>query len=378
MAVRELGDPRLEAMFGIGGTADAGVRPLVQPPRTGAPAWVYVAAAGLAAILLFVVLESRRQAPVETSVTGRAAQPVFQSEPPLYIPPAAQTAPLPMLLEPVARGPVPLVVPRSIVPRAVTVAPSPQQATSDPSTAVHTAQVPTPAPPAVRNAAGVPLVMDNGAPPLANGETPASRGTSGELFESQNGRRIRASSLANRSSTVAQGTLIPAVLETAFNSTRAGLARAIVSRNVRGFDGTHILIPRGSRLVGEYKAEVASGQNRAIIVWTRLIRPDGVTIGLNSPAVDPLGRGGIPARVNTHFFARFAEALLHTTLGLGSNLATRAATGNVVVALPGAVQSAGPQFQGSNAMPTLTIPAGKSISVFVAHDLDFSSGSETQ
>jgi len=63
------------------------------------------------------------------------------------------------------------------------------------------------------------------------------------------------------------------VLETAFDSTRPGLARALVQSDVRGFDGSRVLIPRGSRLIGEYRSDVAPGQHRALVNWTRLIRP---------------------------------------------------------------------------------------------------------
>jgi len=182
---------------------------------------------------------------------------------------------------------------------------------------------------------------------------------------------MRASALANRSNTVAQGVLIPAVLETAFDSTRPGFARALVSRDVRGFDGTKVLIPRGSRLIGEYRSETAPGQKRALITWTRLIRPDGVTIGMDSPAVDTLGRGGIAASVNSHFFERFAGALLQSTIEVGRTFAGRAATGSVVV-VPGSSAAGALQGVSSNSIvPTLKVPAGKSISVFVAHDLDF-------
>jgi type IV secretion system protein VirB10 len=183
---------------------------------------------------------------------------------------------------------------------------------------------------------------------------------------------MRASALANRSMTVPQGYLIPAVLETGFDSTKPGFARAIVSRDVRGFDGRNVLIPRGSRLIGDYRSEVGPRQKRAIITWTRLIRPDGMTITLDSPAVDTLGRGGVPANVNTHFFARVSDALLQSTVGIGSALAQRSVTGPVVV-LPGATAPAVGQIAPTNSyVPTLTVPAGKSISVFVAHDLDFS------
>ena len=134
--------------------------------------------------------------------------------------------------------------------------------------------------------------------------------------------------------------MIPAVLETALDSTRPGFARAIVSRDVRGFDGSRVLIPRGSRLIGEYRSEAAPGQKRALVIWSRLIRPDGVTIAIASPAGDPLGRGGIRARVNSHFFERFAGAILQSALDIGVNLASTAGGGTVVV-LPGTVQQSG-------------------------------------
>ncbi len=86
---------------------------------------------------------------------------------------------------------------------------------------------------------------------------------------------------ANRATTVPQGTLISAVLETAFDSTRTGFARALVQRDIRGFDGTQVLIPRGSRLIGEYATDNAPGQKRAMIAWSRLIRPDGITIEID-------------------------------------------------------------------------------------------------
>ena len=165
------------------------------------------------------------------------------------------------------------------------------------------------------------------------------------------------------------------MLETAFDSTRPGLARAVVSRDVRGFDGTRILIPRGSRLIGEYRSDVADGQKRALINWSRLIRPDGTTIAIGSPTADTLGRGGVRAHVDTHFMQRFGAALLQTALTIATNLASNAvttSTNNVVVALPGAQAGFSPLFNTSRIVPTLTVPAGTSISIFVAHDLDFS------
>jgi type IV secretion system protein VirB10 len=178
--------------------------------------------------------------------------------------------------------------------------------------------------------------------------------------------------------TVPQGYLIPAVLETGFDSTKPGFARAIVSRDVRGFDGKNVLIPRGSRLIGDYQSAIGQGQNRAVITWTRLIRPDGMTIALDSPAADTVGRGGVAASVDSHFFARLGNALLQSSFAIGQALSGRAVTGPVVV-LQGSSANAATQLAPppANLAPTLKIRPGKSISIFVARDLDFSAAGAT-
>lgn len=173
-----------------------------------------------------------------------------------------------------------------------------------------------------------------------------------------------------------------AVLESALDSTRAGLARAIVSRDIYGFDGTKVLIPRGSRLIGEYKADVQRGQSRALIEWQRLMRPDGVVINLDSPSADPLGRAGLKGKVNSHFFARYGGAILQTALDIGEQVAVnKLAPGTTIYALPGlyglqnATQALGQQAtqSGQTVQSTLTVKQGTSVSVFVARDLDFTS-----
>ena len=183
--------------------------------------------------------------------------------------------------------------------------------------------------------------------------------------------RVTAERFLNPSLTIPQGTVIPAVLETALDSTRTGGVRALVQRDVSGFDGSRVLIPRGSRLYGEYEASLQPGQNRALVRWTRLIRPDGVTIALDSPSSDPLGRSGIRGKVDTKFLQRFGGALLQSVLDIGVGVAVNQATDGVIVALPGStqnVQVAEPQ----QIQPTLKVKHGTSVSVFVARDLDFS------
>lgn len=177
----------------------------------------------------------------------------------------------------------------------------------------------------------------------------------------------RAGSLRNPKTTVPQGALIAAVLETAIDSDLPGFVRAVVSRDVLSFDGTRVLIPRGSRLVGQYRSEVALGQSRAFVVWTRLLRPDGVSIQLASPGTDPLGRAGLDGKVNRHYFQRYGPGLLSTAISAAlSNTNSNQLVIGTAQTLPSAVTS------GETIKPTVTVKQGTAIQVFVARDLDFS------
>lgn len=189
--------------------------------------------------------------------------------------------------------------------------------------------------------------------------------------------RVEAGRLLHPGQTVTQGSVIQGVLETALDTTRTGLARAIVSHDVRGFDGEQVLIPRGSRLIGEYQSDVTAGQNRALIRWTRLIRPDGVTIAIQSPSADTLGRAGVRGKVHTHFLERYSGAILQSALDVGVGLATRSVTnGAVILGWPGGAGGSGARTAtGSDIRATVTVRQGASISVFVARDLDFTSAS---
>jgi type IV secretion system protein VirB10 len=342
------------------------VRPVVAMARGGVPTWALVGIAVLIGLMLFAMLDARRRAAQEPAEPVRAdAFALPAPPPPLMIPPA----PAPMIApQVVAEAPIPpappapapgppqmIYVPQpSPMPPLIDAPPAPPRVLAEPALVFDIS--------GTRRSAGAPPAEDGGA---ANAAPPSSG-------SSVAGTRARAGSLANRAATVPQGTLIPAVLESALDSTRPGLARAIVSRDVRGFDGTRILIPRGSRLIGEYASEVQPGQRRALVNWTRLIRPDGVTIAIGSPSADPVGRTGMRARVNNHFFERFAGAILQSALNLGVNLAAAEAGNGAVVILPGTLQNGAAQaIQPQQITPTLSVRQGTSISVFVARDLDF-------
>ncbi|MCZ8135943.1 MAG: type VI secretion protein [Porphyrobacter sp.] len=185
------------------------------------------------------------------------------------------------------------------------------------------------------------------------------------------GAPAQARAMVNPSTTVTEGTLIPAILETAINTDVPGFVRAVVSQDVRSFDGKRVLIPRSSRLIGQYQAGVQQGQKRAYVIWTRLIRPDGVSVNIGSPAIAFDGTTGLQGDVNSHFFKRFGSGLLLSVVGGLGAIAT-GGVGGVIVAggAQGAANSA-VQSQGQIS-PTIRVAMGEPIRVFTARDLDFS------
>ncbi|MDQ3139780.1 MAG: hypothetical protein M3Q15_03555 [Pseudomonadota bacterium] len=173
---------------------------------------------------------------------------------------------------------------------------------------------------------------------------------------------------------VPQGAVIGAVMETALNSDQPGFARAVTQRDMYSFDGSAILIPAGSRLIGQYKSGVAQGASRLFVLWTRLIRPDGVSIELASPATDDLGRGGIGGKVNRHFVQRFGGAILTSVLSGGISALAASRSGGSTVFVGGAGQASSLATQATQTPdipPTITTRQGAAVRVFVARDLDF-------
>jgi type IV secretion system protein VirB10 len=176
---------------------------------------------------------------------------------------------------------------------------------------------------------------------------------------------------------VPQGFVIPAVLETAINSDLPGAVRAVVSRDVRGFDGSQVLIPRGSTLIGQYKSAAAIGQTRAFVVWTRIITPSGVSIDVASPATDRLGRGGLDGQADEHFFKRFGASILLSVISAGTEaLANQHSNGNTafIIGSPTQAQNvAAIALQKQIDIPTtIRVAQGIPVQVSVARDLDFS------
>jgi len=180
--------------------------------------------------------------------------------------------------------------------------------------------------------------------------------------------------------TIASGEFLHAVLETAINSDLPGMVRAVVSDPVYAYVGETPIIPAGSRLIGQYASAVFKGQNRVFVIWNRVILPNGISIQINSPGTDALGRAGIGAdEVNTHFWGRFGQSILLSLIGAGAstmdvNSADQYNSASMYRAAIGQSfqQSAEKSLQDNDqAKATLNIYQGTSINVFVARDLSF-------
>lgn len=336
-------------------------RLLVSRPTTNRTLWIFAGVLAIAGTGLFSALETRRGKIISPATalspavdTGMIASPPDLAVPSAYGDYGAQSLYLPQS----TAVPQVLAAPpfRPRTPRYSPPAPS----YAPPAQAFSPAQ-PAPQGPAFAYRAPQPAFPG----PSREGEGGAG-GTAGR-------DRVEASRLTNPATTVPQGTIIQAVFETALDSNRAGFARAVISRDVTSFDGSRVLIPRGSKLFGEYKADLALGQNRALIQWRRLTRPDGSIIDVDSPSADPLGKAGVKGKVNSHFFTRFSGAILQSALDIGTGLATRSVGGDsYYFAVPGAMQGI-VQQRPEQVKPTLTLRQGASVSVFVARDLDFTS-----
>ena len=338
------------------------VRPIVAVRNRDMSPWLFASIAIVAAILLFVALDGRRRAGSAPEQGAAVSIGVRPEAVPEFSLPEPSAAVQPGQLS--GRWLLPYDRPPPISPRTDAVPVVRPVVVAGPRTAPPVVYAP---PYSV-----APAVITE--PPAALPfPQPAVAGGAEAAGSNDAGRRIRASRLASPSTTVPQGTLVGAVLETALDSTGPGQVRAMVTRDVFGFDGTRLLIPRGTKLYGTYDSAIAEGEKRAQIRWTRLLRPDAVTIALDSPASDPLGRAGIAGRVNSHFLQKLGNALLSSTVNLGSALVSRRVSPVTVAVTGGPQQGAAvvPQSQGQ-IRPTLTVRQGTSISVFVQNDLDFS------
>ena len=176
------------------------------------------------------------------------------------------------------------------------------------------------------------------------------------------------------------GTIIPAALVTGINSDLPGEIIATVTQNVYDtVTGRYLLLPQGSRLLGQYDSQVTYGQRRVLLVWTRLLMPDGSSMVLERlPGVDMAGYSGVEDGVNWHWGQIFVGAALTTLLGVNAQLVaanTNTNSGSIVIATRQSAQDSvnqvGQQITRKNLsiQPTLTARPGLPVNVIVNKDI---------
>lgn len=177
--------------------------------------------------------------------------------------------------------------------------------------------------------------------------------------------------------TLSAGTIIPASLITGLNSDLPGIVLAQVTEQVRdSATGTSVLIPQGSRLIGSYDSMVAFGQKRALIVWQRVLFPDGSSVRLdNLPATDAAGSAGLEDKVNFHEWRLLKGIALSSLLGVSGELSFGGDDRDLVRALRESAQQngarAGEQIVSRNldVQPTLTVRPGWPVRAILHKDL---------
>ena len=175
---------------------------------------------------------------------------------------------------------------------------------------------------------------------------------------------------------VQAGSIIPAALITGIRSDLPGQITAQVTANVYDSPtGRILLIPQGTRLIGEYDSEIAAGQARVLLAWDRLILPDGRSIVLErQPGADAAGYAGLQDRVNQHWGNLLKAAAVSTLLGVGAELGADSEDELTRALRRGSqdtINQTGQQIvrRQLNVQPTLTIRPGFPVRVIVTRDL---------
>ena len=178
---------------------------------------------------------------------------------------------------------------------------------------------------------------------------------------------------------IAPGTVISMILRTGLNTDLPGQIMAEVTQNVYdSLSGTVLLIPKGTRLVASYSSSVTFGQQRVLIAWTQLIRPDGLILNLSGlPGIDAQGYTGYADKVNNHIWSLLGGTALASLISLAENeVASQAElVGDTIAEAMGIasdnVSSTAEKYIDRliDRQPTITIRPGKSIKLLVTQKL---------
>ncbi len=177
--------------------------------------------------------------------------------------------------------------------------------------------------------------------------------------------------------TLQAGSVIAASLITGLNSDLPGLVTAQVTEHVYdSVTGRSVLIPQGSRLIGRYDSVVAYGQSRALVVWQRIILPDGSSIRIdNVPASDTQGYAGLSDKIDRHTWQLLKGVALSTLLGVGTELSFGGTESDLVRAIRESAQQSGARAgdqlvtRNLNVQPTMRVRPGWPLRVVVNKDI---------
>jgi type IV secretion system protein VirB10 len=250
---------------------------------------------------------------------------------------------------------------------------------------------------------GAALVSTPQALPGASTPTGGTNALAGAL-QGTNTPSVTASAIRNPSLTLAKGTLPDCTLVTAIRTDQPGFLKCILGAPVMSMDGNVTLLDTGTTMEGEYTQGVQAGQKAIFTLWTRAVTPNFVTVQLNSPGTDPLGRAGTDGYIDNKWLERFSGAVFFSLFEDLKEYAIareeqRAALRTAAAGNGGTTYNIGTQGllsqlnntgsttksiveemlkQGSQVKPSLYKNQGEVIRIYVARDVDFSSVYELQ
>lgn len=194
--------------------------------------------------------------------------------------------------------------------------------------------------------------------------------------------------LFDKSRMIVQGTIISAVLETAIDTQLPGNIRAQVMQPVYSFDGSRVLMPPGTMLIGQFNNDVDLAQKRVLIAWNRAVTPDGQSVAIGSTGTDTLGRAGTLGNVDNRYGTKFGAAILISAINAvptvlsqqagGRSNSGQSSSGTTINLGDQVTKDAGKDLsdQAGGVMekylslpPVIRIPQGEEVRVFVNRDL---------
>ena len=185
--------------------------------------------------------------------------------------------------------------------------------------------------------------------------------------------------LRNRELLLIHGTQIPCVLQTRLVTDNTSILICQVTKPIYSADGSTLLIERGSKVFGEQKNAIITGQNMAFVNWSEIDTPNGIRIRIDSLGTDSLGASGIDVWVDEKWGKRFGGAILlsfiQDALATGSQIASRNNNNNVVY--DNSERNTGRMAEialenSINIQPTGYANQGQMVNILVARDVDFS------